>query len=109
MRILFLAVALLVLAGCSSTPNPSQLVKNPYCYTSQTIQTQDKQCVTSTTTVKCSDDPIEHYVPAKMGIAKDCIESYIPMNIGGQLVQEKIYACRKHNGVYTVIDSRTMR
>jgi hypothetical protein len=97
------------MTGCSSAPKQSKLVNNQYCYTSQTIQSKDKETVTSTTTVKCSDDPVEQYVPAKMGIAKECGEVYVPMNLGGRLVREKVIACKKHDGHYSVIDSATLR
>jgi uncharacterized protein YceK len=102
-------ILIVLLSGCSSVPQSTKIGSNQYCYTSQTVQTVNKESVTSTTTVKCSDDPVEQYVPAKMGIAKDCTETFIPMNIGGRLVREKMYVCQKHNGVYTVVDSLTMR
>jgi uncharacterized protein YceK len=111
MWVLMVAMFLLILllTGCSSVPQSTKIGSNQYCYTSQTVQTVNKESVTSTTTVKCSDDPVEQYVPAKMGIAKDCTETFIPMNLGGRLVREKMYVCQKHNGVYTVVDSLTMR
>jgi len=104
---MFIAIGLL--SGCSSVPQSTRIGSNQYCYTSQTVQTVNKESVTSTTTVKCSDDPVEQYVPAKMGIAKDCTESYITMNLGGQNVREKLYVCKKHNGTFTVVDSNTFR
>jgi uncharacterized protein YceK len=111
MWLLIIAIffAITLLSGCSSVPQSTKIGSNQYCYTSQTVQTVNKESVTSTTTVKCSDDPVEQYVPAKMGIAKDCTETFIPMNIGGRLVREKMYVCQKHNGVFTVVDSLTMR
>jgi uncharacterized protein YceK len=107
--IVVMFILMTLLSGCSSVPQSTKIGSNQYCYTSQTVQTVNKESVTSTTTVKCSDDPVEQYVPAKMGIAKDCAETTIPMNIGGRLVREKMYVCQKHNGVYTVVDSLTMR
>lgn len=96
-----------LLAGCSSTP--TKLVSNQYCHTSQTIQTRDNERVRSETLVKCSDDPVEQYAPARAGLAKDCYEKLIDVNIGGRLVKEKINVCKKLNGNYTVVDSFTMR
>lgn len=104
-----LIAGVVTLVGCSSAPKQSKLVNNQYCHTSQTIESQDKQVVSSNTVVKCTDDPIERYAPAKLGLAKDCIETYLPVNRGGQLIQEKIYACRKLNGVYDVVDASQLR
>jgi uncharacterized protein YceK len=104
---MFIAIGLL--SGCSSVPQSTKIGSNQYCYTSQTVQTVNKESVTRTTTVKCSDDPVEQYVPAKMGIAKECTSSYITMPLGGQLVKEKLDVCKKHNGTYTVINSNTFR
>lgn len=116
MKPIILAVAptlvlacLMALTGCSSTPTKSRLVSNQYCHTSQTIQTRNNENVNSETLVKCSDDPVEQYAPARAGLAKDCYETYVPVNIGGRLVKEKINVCKKLNGTYTVVDSFTMR
>lgn len=109
MRYAILGLGLVVLIGCSSAPKQSRLVSNQYCHTSQTIVSENKETVNSQTVVKCTDDPIERYAPAKMGLAKDCIETYLPVNRGGRLVQEKIYACRKLNGVYDVVDASQLR
>lgn len=108
---LVIAVMFLVmsLAGCSSAPRKSVLFSDQYCHTSQTITTRDKENVSSETVVKCSDDPVEQYKPAKMGVAKDCHEVVVPMNIGGRLVQERMYACQKLNGRYSVVSSNTLR
>ena len=106
---ILLIVGVAVLAGCSSAPRQSKLISDQYCHTSQTIETTDKQVVSSKTLVKCTDDPIERYAPAKMGLAKDCIETYLPINRGGRLIQEKVYACRKLNGVYDVVDASQLR
>ena len=97
------------LVGCSSAPKQSKLVSNQYCHTSQTIVTENKETVNSQTLVKCTDDPIEKYAPARLGLAKDCIETYLPVNRGGRVIQEKIYACRKLNGVYDVVDASQLR
>jgi hypothetical protein len=102
-------VVLVLLPGCSSAPKSSRLVADQYCYTSQTIETEDQSRVSSKTTVKCSDDPIEKYVPAKMGLAKDCYESHIPLNRNGRLIHEKIYVCQKLNGSYDIVEPVRVR
>jgi hypothetical protein len=108
--VIFLLFLLMSLVGCSSTPTQSRLVaSNQYCHTKQTIQTQNNERVNSETLVKCSDDPVDQYAPARAGLAKDCYETYVPINIGGKLVKEKMNVCKKLNGTYTVVDSFTMR
>jgi hypothetical protein len=108
--VIVLLFLLMSLAGCSSTPTQSRLVSaNQYCHTKQTIQTRNSENVNSETTVQCSDDPVDQYAPARAGLAKDCYETYVPVNIGGRLVKEKMYVCKKLSGTYTVIDSVTMR
>jgi uncharacterized protein YceK len=104
-----LVIATVSLVGCSSVPQSTKIGSNQYCHTSQTVQTVNKESVSSTTTVKCSDDPVEQFAPVKMGLAKDCTESYIPVNIGGKMVREKLYVCKKLNGTYTVVGSNTMQ
>lgn len=107
--VILLLFIVMALAGCSSAPKQSRLINNQYCHTSQTIETTDKQVVSSKTLVKCTDDPIERYAPARLGLAKDCIETYLPVNRDGRLIQEKVYACRKLNGVYDVVDASQLR
>jgi hypothetical protein len=98
MKLIVLMVSL-ALVGCAS--QPPRLVSDQYCHTSQTIKTENGENVSSQTTLRCSDDPIEKYAPAKMGIAKDCYSTTVLTNRG----REKIYVCKKFNGTYDVIES----
>ena len=110
MRALYIALLTVVLAsGCSSAPKKSRLVADQYCYTNQTIKTENSKTVNSQTTVKCSDDPVEQYVPAKMGLDKDCTIAHVPLSRNGRLIQEKIYVCQKHNGSYDVVEPVRVR
>ncbi len=102
--IVVMLVAITCLSGCSSAPKQARLASNQYCHTKQAILTKDNETVSSKTLVQCSDDPVDQYVPAKMGLAKDCYETFIPMNLGGRLVQEKIYVCQKLSGIYDVVE-----
>lgn len=106
---IILMFVVIALTGCSSAPKQSRLVSDQYCHTSQTIKSQNKEVVSSETVVQCSDDPVAQYVPAKLGIAADCQQAYIPINVGGRVRQEKVYACQKFDGTYSIVDSRTMR
>lgn len=93
----------IVLAGCASSP--TRLPRDQFCYTSQVIETEDKQTVNSRVRVQCTDDPVERYVPAKLGIAKDCITTYIQMLHG----MERVSACKRFDGRYDIVESRTQR
>lgn len=108
MKLITVLTVAVVISGCSSSPKSSKLVSDQYCHTSQTIERED-DTVSSKTVVKCTDDPVERYVPARLGIAKDCHPSHIPININGKLIYEKVYACQKYDGRYDVIESRRMR
>jgi hypothetical protein len=99
---------LLILVGCAA-PQPPRLVADQYCFTSKTVETDSDSTVSSKTTVKCSDDPIEHYAPARMGLSKDCFVSHIPVSRGGHTVQEKIYVCRKINGRFDIVEPVRIR
>jgi hypothetical protein len=99
---------MLALVGCAG-PQPPRLVPDQYCFTSKSIETDSESTVSSKTTVKCSDDPIEHYAPARMGLSKDCFISHIPVSRGGHLVQEKVYVCRKINGRFDVVEPVRVR
>ena len=48
----------LALSGCSSAP-VVKAQKPQYCYTSQTIQTENRSEVNSKTTLECTDDQIK--------------------------------------------------
>jgi hypothetical protein len=98
-------LSLVILAGCSSPPKQSKLVLDQYCYTKQSIETRNGTSISSKTRVECSDDPTDKYIPSKLGYGKECIVSYINMPYG----KEKVYACKKYDGTYDVVDSRTIR
>lgn len=98
----------LVLVGCAS-PQPPKLVPDQYCFTSQTVESTDQDSVSSKTTVRCSDDPIEHYAPARMGLSRDCFVSYIPVSRRGHTAQEKVYVCRKINGRFDIVEPVRIR
>jgi hypothetical protein len=102
MKLLFLVVVAASLVGCSS-PKKSKLVSDQYCHTSQTIEKEDSN-ISSKTVIKCTDDPVERYVPAKIGIAKDCYTAHIPMLRNGRSIYEKIIVCQKLNGSYDVVE-----
>ena len=91
----------LMLSGCSSTPVAQ--TKRQYCYTSQEIQTKDRETVSSQTTLKCTDDPMERVVIKRAGVAKDCFENRTRMVIRGREVIERSIACQKFDGTWEVM------
>lgn len=98
-----------MLLGCSSQPKVSKLSGDQYCHTKQLIQTDNNETVNSTTTVVCSDDPIDQYMPARTGLAKDCYLAHVPLYRNGYFIQEKIYVCKKVNGSFDVIEPIRVR
>jgi hypothetical protein len=98
---LLIVAATVVLAGCASTQ--TKVAHNQYCYTYQTIETENKESVNSKTTVKCSDDPIEKFIPARTGVGKNCGEFTYWMTLAGRPVQRRGFACQKYDGTYEIV------
>jgi hypothetical protein len=95
-KLLLTSIGLALLTGCSSTPK-TDLVQDQYCYTDQTIVTENNNTVNSRTTLQCSDNPVKR---AKLvGVdMKNCrrwertdIVAGRPKNYGG-------YICRDEKG-----------
>ena len=103
MKMLLPAVAVAILAGCGSTPKPQQT--SQFCYTNQTIETVNKENVTSKTTVKCSDDPVERITEVRVGIAGNCGEYVYWTKIGGHNVQRRAISCQKMDGSWHILPS----
>lgn len=100
---LVILIAALAVVGCSSTPKV--VAKKPqYCYTSQTIKTQNGEKVNSETTVECTDDQIKKLVQVRTGIAPNCGEFTYWMQIGGRDVQRKGISCQKPDGSWEVVN-----
>ena len=93
MKILILAVAATMAAGCSSSPKVVAQ-KPQYCYTSQTIVTEDGEKVNSRTEVECTDDQFKRLTSVRMGLANNCGISYRTLNVGGKLVEYEIPSCQ---------------
>lgn len=94
--VMFIVIAL---AGCSSTPKV-QAQKPQYCYTSQTIKTQNGEKVNSETTVECTDDQFKRLTAVRMGMADHCGISDRTIQSGGKLVNIQVKSCAilDHNG-----------
>lgn len=106
MKIIPLMVAVAITAGCSSTP--PKVTARQYCYTSQEIQKNGDDVISSKTVVKCNDDPLEQVVVRKAGLAKDCFENKTRMNLRGREVIEYSVACKKFDGTWEVMPHPTM-
>ena len=100
--IMLLGVALLV--GCSSSPKVTAQ-KPQYCYTSQTIVTQNGDTVNSRTQVDCTDDQIKRVTTARLGMSKNCGYFTSWMKKGGQDVQYRAISCQLPDGSWEIVDT----
>lgn len=98
-----LAFAVLLLTGCASN-KPQQSLSAQYCYTNQEIEVENGKNVSSRTKIECTDDRTKKLFQARSGIAKDCTEFYFLMNIKGQPVERRGYACTKFDGSIEVFN-----
>lgn len=103
MMVLALIIVLFV-SGCSSAPK-AVAQKPQYCYTSQTIKTQNNERVDSQTVVECTDDQIKRVAQKRLGSAPVCGEFTYWMKIGGRDVQRKGISCQKPDGSWEIIDT----
>lgn len=103
MRILaILAIPVIgVLAGCSSQPKQT----SQFCHTYKTVDVKDGDTVSSHTTVKCSDDPVDRITLARTGVANTCGEFKYWINLNGRSVERKSISCRKMDGTWEVVPS----
>ncbi len=95
MRTLILLGLILGVSACSSTPplgnTQAQLMQ--YCETNQIIKKSNDKTVSSETTLTCSDSPVKKLIPPKMGLGSNCREHWYSVNINGNQVERKGYAC----------------
>ena len=95
---------LISLVGCSSAPKV-QAQKPQYCYTSQTIQTQNGEKVDSRTLVECTDDQVKRLTVARVGIGSNCGYFNGWMKKGGQDVQYRAISCQLPDGSWEILDT----
>ena len=99
---MFIIVALL--SGCSSSPKV-QAQKPQYCYTSQTIITENGEKVNSQTQVECTDDQVKRVTMNRVGLSKNCGYFNAWMKKGGQDVQYRAISCQLPDGSWEVLDT----
>lgn len=92
-RLIVGAVLITALTGCSSAPKVSAN-KPQYCYTSQTIVTENGERVNSRTQVECTDDQFKRLTSVRMGLSDHCGIAYRTLNVGGKLVEYEIPSCQ---------------
>ena len=102
--ILAMVIAISLLSGCSAAPKV-QAQKPQYCYTSQTIKTQNGEGVNSNTTVECTDDQVKRVTVARVGIGSNCGYFNGWMRKGGQDVQYRAISCQLPDGSWEVLDT----
>lgn len=98
MKFLFFPICVLTLVGCSSSPKVTA-EKPQYCYTSQTIVTENGEKVNSRTQVECTDDQVKRNVQARLGMADHCGRFTDRMIKGGKWVEYQGISCQ-------ILDSR---
>ena len=100
-----IAIMLIIaLSGCSSAPKV-QAQKPQYCYTSQTIKTEDRSVVNSQTTVECTDDQIKRLAEVRLGMAANCGEFTYYMRQGSYDVERKGISCQKPDGSWEIVNT----
>lgn len=99
---LFALAGVLVLAGCSSTPDT--VYTGQYCYTDQTIQKNGNSVVSSTTTLECTDRPGQQTAIQRAGIDVGCEEFWYPERRGNRVVQVRGVRCEKLNGRWEIVN-----
>jgi hypothetical protein len=93
MKIAIILIAGLVMTGCSSSPKI--LAEKPqYCYTSQTIVTENGGKVNSRTQVECTDDQIKRNIQVRLGMADHCGRFTDRMIKGGKWVEYQGISCQ---------------
>ncbi len=104
MKALILLAAVLSLIGCSSAPK--KVAQKPqYCYTSQTIKTQNGERVNSETTLECTDDQVKRLTVARVGLSNNCGYFTSWMKKGGQDVQYRAISCQLPDGSWEIVDT----
>ena len=104
MKALVLAILALSVVGCSSSPKVSAN-KPQYCYTNQTIVTENGDRVNSRTTVECSDDQVKRLTVARVGIGSNCGYFNGWMKKGGTDVQYRALSCQLPDGSWEIVDT----
>ena len=95
---------LIMLGACSSAPK--NLANKPqYCYTSQTIKTQNGEQVNSETTLDCTDDQTKRLSATRMGLSQSCGEFTYWTKIGGRDVQRKGISCQRPDGSWEIVNT----
>ena len=99
MKLLISVFVATALIGCSS-PHKVAAEKPQYCYTSQTIKTQNGERVDSRTVVECTDDQFKRLTAVRMGLANHCGIANRTVQSGDKLVTVQIKSCQilDHNG-----------
>lgn len=102
--LIILLYAVVVLVGCSSAPKV-QAQKPQYCYTSQTIISENGERVNSRTQVECTDDQVKRLTVARAGIGNNCGYFNGWMKKGGSDVQYRAISCQLPDGSWEIVNT----
>ena len=101
---LWLLMFVAVIPACSSAPKV-QAQKPQYCYTSQTIKSENRSVVNNQTTVECTDDQIKRLAEVRLGMAANCGEFTYYMRQGSYDVERKGISCQKPDGSWEIVNT----
>lgn len=102
----FLLACIMVLTGCSST-SKTVAQKPQYCYTSQTIVTDNGERVNSRTQIDCTDDQVKRLTVNRVGLGSNCGYFNGWMKKGGRDVQYRAISCQLPDGSWEVVDTNS--
>jgi len=104
MHKLLTSVAILALAGCSSTPEILDQPIGQYCYTEERITNENGQISSRTETI-CDDRPKVNHVTRSAGVAQQCREYQHVIQVQGVNKNVKGFLCRFPNGRWEPVNS----
>jgi hypothetical protein len=101
MRGLLLVVTSIALIGCAS----NKVSYAPqYCYTDQTIVTQNGTTVNSATVLQCTDRPGQQTAIQRAGIDAKCEEFWYPEHRWNKTINVRGVRCEKLDGTWEVLN-----
>lgn len=103
LKYLAFSVLAVSLTGCASAPDAPPIAEDQYCYTDQTVVTENNATVNSQTVVQCSDNPLKR---AKLvGVdEKNCRRWQRRDYVNGREKHYGGYICRDEQGNWRPLD-----
>lgn len=99
---LLLISSFVILTGCASNTHYDYTPQ--YCYTNETITTENGDTVNSKTVVECTDRPGQQIQIARAGIDKGCKEFWYTEIRHGKRVNTRGVQCEKPDGTWEILN-----